>query len=509
MNINTISIVIIAKNAEAYLKRCLDSVSTFDDVIVYLNNSTDNTQTIAQTFKNVTIVDGYFDGFGPTKNRASSCAKNDWVFSLDSDEILTPELFSHLKSLVLNDNCIYQVKRLNHYNEQPVTCCGWGNDKVLRLYNRNNTEYLPKSVHESLAKKNLEIVELKGQLEHYPFNSIKGLIAKADSYSELFARDNYKQSSIFKVVSHSFAMFVKCYFFKKGYKSGYVGFLISYFNAFGTALKYLKLLDNTLSCSLVITTYNRPDALELSLLSALNQSIPPSEIIIADDGSGDETAQLIKKIQNDTEVKIIHAWQEDDGFRASKSRNNAIAKCSSDYVVIVDGDMVLHQHFIKDHLKCATSSTFLQGSRVLMDEGLTEQWLKEKSHHVPTTKKGLSNRLNGYYLPWLSQYICRKKSKKHKGIRSCNMSFFKADAVKINGFNEEFITWGREDSEFAERLFNIGVKRRNLKFRGIQYHLYHSKGAALPKNDLILDNTIKHQLKWCDKGISKHLTAND
>ncbi len=504
MNIKHISIVIIAKNAAEHLEACLDSVKDFAEVIVYLNNSTDNTKTIAQSYSNVTLVDGYFNGFGQTKNRASSYACNDWIFSLDSDEVLTSELLNSIKSLHLDEQCLYQVQRLNHYNQKPVTCCSWGNDKVLRLYHRQQTHYLAKKVHERLDKKNLQILELKGFLKHYPFKNIKGLIAKADSYSELFAREHHKASSVFTAISHSLVMFIKCYFFKKGFLNGATGFLISYFNAFGTALKYLKLMENKLSCSLIITTYNRPDALELSLSSVLHQSVLPDEIIIADDGSTDETAQLIKKIQKTSAVKIIHAWQEDDGFQLAKSRNNAIAKSHSKYLVMIDGDMILHRHFIKDHLDCAKSSTFLQGSRVLMDSTLTEHYLKHKICNIPSGLKGLKNPLNGYYFPWLSQIICHKKRIKHKGVRGCNMSFFKSDVVKVNGFNEEFVTWGREDSEFVERLFNSGVKRRNLKFRGIQYHLYHPEGEAETANNEILNNTINNKLTWCKQGLDTH-----
>jgi len=506
MSLKQISIVIIAKNAEAYLSACLDSVSDFDNVVVYLNNSTDSTEVIARSFNNVTVVEGYFDGFGNTKNRASSYANNDWVFSLDSDEILTEALLSTLKNLKLDDAYLYQVERLNHYNEQAVTCCGWGNDYVLRLYHRLKTEYFPKAVHESLDKKQLKIIELEGVLKHYPFNSIKGLMAKADSYSELFAKDNYKPSSIFKVISHSLAMFIKCYFFKKGYSSGYIGFLISYFNAFGTALKYLKLLDHKLTCSLIITTYNRPDALELSLLSALNQSELPLEIIVADDGSRVETEQLINNMNKTSPIPIIHSWQKDDGFRAAKSRNKAIAKSKGIYTVIIDGDMVLHAHFIEDHLKAAVPKTYLQGSRVLMNDEKTNKYIASKGIKAPALDEHVKNKINGFYLPWLSKAILSKKTKSHKGVRSCNMSFFKSDALKVNGFNEAFVTWGREDSEFVERLFNSGIKRRNLKFSGIQYHLYHPEGSARQENDAVFNQTINQRLAWCEQGIDQYLS---
>lgn len=502
-NIKHISIVIIAKNAERYLNECLDSVNDFTDVVMYLNKSTDTTQQIAESYENVTIIMGYFDGFGSTKNRASSFAKNDWVFSLDSDEVLSEDLLNTIKNLDLSTDNIYRIMRLNHYNNKAVRCCGWGNDRVVRLYNRSITEYLPKQVHESIDQKGLSVIQLNGLLNHYPFHNVKGLLAKADSYSELFAKNNYKQSSVFKAMSHSLVMFIKCYFLKKGFLNGTVGFLISYFNAFGTALKYLKLLDNKLTCTLIVTTYNRSDALEMTLFSVLNQQIKPNKIIIADDGSTDKTKQVIEKLQKTSPVPIIHSWQEDKGFRAARSRNLAIAKSSMNYIVIIDGDMILHPCFIKNHLDCARPKTFLQGSRVLLNDIVSKELVKNKNLSVSLSSKTAKNKLNGYYIPFISKIVSRKKRRHHKGIRSCNMSFFLSDFVSVNGFNEDFVTWGGEDSEFVERFYNAGIKRRNIKFGAIQYHLYHKRSNSNSGNDAILKNTMDQKLTWCENGFKK------
>jgi len=238
-----ISIVIIVKDAQDSIEKCLQSVTAFDEVIVYLNDCSDNTRVIASTFDNTTIIDGYFDGFGSTKNRASSFAHNDWVLTLDSDEVISNELLEELKLIKLSINNIYNFHRLNHYKNKALNCCGWDNDFVLRLYNKTTTEYLDKKVHESLNPKDLEIYTFKNSIYHYPFKSITQLIKKADYYSELFAQNSTKESSIFKVIIHSKFMFFKSYILKRGFLYGYEGFLISFFNAFGSALKYLKLMD--------------------------------------------------------------------------------------------------------------------------------------------------------------------------------------------------------------------------------------------------------------------------
>ena len=261
-----------------------------------------------------------------------------------------------------------------------------------------------------------------------------------------------------------------------------------------------------MTASLIITTYNWVEALELSLKSALTQTKLPDEIIIADDGSDKETEKLIKKISKLTDIKIIHSWQEDLGFRAARSRNLAISKSSCEYIICIDGDMILDKNFIENHMQCAKKGFYLQGSRVLLKQNLTQQII-DNMHFTkpPLFSKKIKNNINGIYSKFLSSLQCKINSQSHKGVRSCNFSFYKNELIKVNGFNEEFTKWGREDSEFVERLYNIGVRRNNLKFSGIQYHLYHKEGNSNNFNDSILENTIKNRLTWCDNGIDKHL----
>lgn len=502
-NFEAISVVIIARNAAQTIEQCLQSVSSFSNVVLYLNESTDNTQSIAEQFAKVDIVEGYFDGFGTTKNRAASFAQNEWVLTLDSDEVLSDALIDEIATLQLVDTKVFRFKRLNHYNNKPMRCCGWENDRVVRLYHRHKTAYNEKAVHESIETQALSIQDCQHLIYHYPYREIQELIKKADHYSELFAQNTYKPSSVFKAMSHSLAMFIKSYFFKKGCLNGFEGFLISYFNAFGTALKYLKLAQRKLSCSLIITTYNRPDALELVLLSVFKQSRLPDEIIIADDGSAIDTQLMLESISKKSPVSIIHSWQEDKGFRAARSRNLAIQKSSSEYLIMIDGDMLLHKDFIKDHLSCAQSHSFIQGSRVLLNQQTTDLMIKKRHYQVASLSNQAKNKLNGYRLPVLSSFICSKKRRTHKGIRTCNFAAFKHDIERVNGFNLDFTTWGREDSELVERLFNSGIKRRNLKFKGIQYHLYHPEGKSNSHNDALLQKAIDEHLTICHNGLAQ------
>ena len=258
--------------------------------------------------------------------------------------------------------------------------------------------------------------------------------------------------------------------------------------------------------SLIITTYNRPESLELVLRSIECQTITPEEVIIADDGSTPETKALVSRFQQDSELNIIYSWQEDKGFRAAKSRNKAIAKSNADYIVLIDGDMILHPRFIEDHISNAKSGYFVQGSRVLLTQNKTKRVLDQQKINFSSFSIGLQNRKNALYSSFLSTFLSRNKNFLG-GIKSCNMAFFKQDCIDVNGFNNDFKGWGREDSEFIVRLLNSGIRRKSLHFNAIQYHLWHNenKNTLLNRNDAILQHALFNHLRWCDNGIDRYL----
>lgn len=264
-----------------------------------------------------------------------------------------------------------------------------------------------------------------------------------------------------------------------------------------------------MTCSLVITTYNWPKALELVVRSALEQSEPPCEIIVADDGSTSETGDLIARYGASAAVPLVHVWQEDRGYRLSASRNRAVAAAHGEYVVIVDGDMLLHPDFIRDHRRLARKGSFIQGSRVLLMEGNTKERLTMKNIQVSPFESGIGNRKNAVRLPIVARLLAMP-IRSLKGIRGCNISFFRDDCIKVNGFNEDFIGWGREDSEFAVRMINSGILRRNVRFSAIAAHLWHRESTrnALPENDRLLEQAITENRKRCSNGIDKYLEQN-
>ena len=194
--------------------------------------------------------------------------------------------------------------------------------------------------------------------------------------------------------------------------------------------------------SLIITTYNWKEALELSLLSVFNQSQLPDEIIIADDGSDNATKEIIERLAKDSPVPLIHSWQQNKGFRLARSRNKAIAKSTGEYLILIDGDILLEQHFVADHIQAANAGFFVQGSRVLLNKKITQQTLQNKELRVCICAIGIENRKNCLRSNLLSR-LFSFSSKKLTGIKTCNFAFWKKDAQAVNGFNEEFLGWGR------------------------------------------------------------------
>ncbi|HAJ98741.1 MAG TPA: family 2 glycosyl transferase [Bacteroidales bacterium] len=268
--------------------------------------------------------------------------------------------------------------------------------------------------------------------------------------------------------------------------------------------------SNNVSISVIVTTYNRKDALELVLLSLREQSVMPTEVIVADDGSTSDTADLVAGLKKDFPVPLIHCWHEDNGFRLSHIRNRAISHAKGDYIIMVDGDVVLHRHFVRDHRQHIAPNRFIQGSRVLLSKELTDSCLLTKRIKFSPFSQGIANRLNAVssatISPWASAFYSRKQT--HRGVRGCNMSYWKSDLIKVNGFSEEFIGWGREDSEFVVRMLNSGVERYNLKFAGVVYHLWHKENksdALLQMNDQALALAIEENRKTCNHGLSKYL----
>ena len=235
----------LTKNSEATLAETLDSLKDFDEVVILDNGSTDSTLDRAKRYANVRVERMPFIGFGKLRNEASRFAKHDWILAIDSDEILSPPLLAELKILKLDPNCVYSIPRHNFYNGKQIRGCGWGNEKVVRLYHRKQARFGDADVHESLDAKNLKIVPLKSPLLHTPYRSTSDFLAKMQHYSTLFAKQNQgkKTSSFGKALGRGLFAFFRSYIIKGGWRDGKEGFTISVYNGNTAFYKYLKLAE--------------------------------------------------------------------------------------------------------------------------------------------------------------------------------------------------------------------------------------------------------------------------
>jgi glycosyltransferase involved in cell wall biosynthesis len=262
----------------------------------------------------------------------------------------------------------------------------------------------------------------------------------------------------------------------------------------------------TPSNTLIASTYNWPAALELLLLSVKEQSVLPNEVIIADDGSTNETKELIEQFKADFPIPLIHVWHEDKGHRKSMIMNKGIARSSYDYIIEVDGDIILHPDFIKDHLAMAEKNTFLYGSRVSIKKEVASQVLEKKQIRFNYFNPGLDKRNRTLRIPFLAD-LAKRSPEKSRKLRGCNVSFWREDFIAVNGYNEDFSGWGSEDSELIQRFLNNGVMGKRIKHRGIVFHIYHkeqdrSKSAL---HESIEHNTMVEKIIYTPNGVDKYL----
>jgi len=258
--------------------------------------------------------------------------------------------------------------------------------------------------------------------------------------------------------------------------------------------------------ALLISTYNWTEALSVVFDSILLQTKMPDEILIADDGSKEDTKELILNFSKKNTIPVKHFWQEDNGFRKSKILNQTIAASTSDYIIQVDGDCILHNKFVEDHINKSSKNTYLYGTRVNILPQYVSRVLTSKIVHFSFFSKEIKNKSRTLHLPVLSNLY-----KSHEGIsknfRGCNVSYWRSDVIAVNGYNEDFEGWGREDSDLVIRMSNLGVKAKRIRYAGIVYHIYHKVNSQhnLQFNDSIQERTIREKIIRCEKGIGQYL----
>ncbi|MGY4383521.1 glycosyltransferase involved in cell wall biosynthesis [Pedobacter sp. UYP24] len=260
-------------------------------------------------------------------------------------------------------------------------------------------------------------------------------------------------------------------------------------------------MQNQPSVALLISTYNWPQALELVLASLTQQTKMPDEIIIADDGSSEDTKKIILSFQQKLSVPITHVWHEDNGFRKSLILNKAVKEIQSDYIIEIDGDIILHPKFIEDHIKEARKGYFVQGSRAMIEEKKANEILKSKQINLSFFSTGLYSRFNAIRIPLLTKIFLLDPSNPYH-IKGCNLAFWRKDYIAINGYYNTFEGWGGEDYEFGARLLHSGVKRKRLKMAALCFHIFHkiNSRANTGPNDIIYRKTISEKSTYASVG---------
>ncbi len=239
------------------------------------------------------------------------------------------------------------------------------------------------------------------------------------------------------------------------------------------------------------------------------QTILPDEIVIADDGSTQDTKDLIEKLRKETTIPIKHVWHEDEGIQ--KNYDSQQSNRSSHYRLYLASrvaTLVLSPHFVSDHLELAEKNYFVCGSRVKLSPETTEKLMASKNFKLNIWNMPASFMLNSLRSKFLRHYMALRYAKKIDHLRGCNMAFWKEDLIKVNGYNEDLLQWGHEDGELAFRLHFAGVKKKALKMGGAVYHLYHKEASKGNEQRHLteLEKVKKEHLSWCENGIDKYLS---
>jgi len=259
--------------------------------------------------------------------------------------------------------------------------------------------------------------------------------------------------------------------------------------------------------ALVITTYERPDALAAVLASVSRLTLAPTEIVIADDGSGSSTREVVDAFIARASAPVRLVSQPHSGFRVSRLRNLAIAATDMDYLVFIDGDMLLHPDFIADHAHFCRRGFYTQGVRAQADSLQTGRLLADPALQPGFWSPGFGGLRRAYLLhspPMAS--LMRRLANVFIATKSCNLGIWRDDLVRVNGFNEAIEGWGAEDKELVARLENSGVRRQTLLFGGIASHLHHAPASrtALPRNLALLEDARRERRVRCERGLDAH-----
>ncbi len=267
----------------------------------------------------------------------------------------------------------------------------------------------------------------------------------------------------------------------------------------------------------IVLTYNRPDTLLQVLRGLVSQCGAQHEVIIADDGSSQASLDVLQKALPLFQCPVIHVWHPDTGFTASRARNLAASASAADYFVFLDGDCIPNPRFVEAHLDLSEPGFFVNGSRVLLSERLTQKILTNevdinKAHWGDWLRwrwSGDANKLI-HLLQWPGMPFRMEKNFRWKKIRSCNFGVWRDDFFRVNGFDESFQGWGHEDADFVLRLHNAGVYRKNGFCATEVYHLWHRENSRSHEltNRQVVEQRSRTEIVRAAQGVGDALAAD-
>lgn len=266
---------------------------------------------------------------------------------------------------------------------------------------------------------------------------------------------------------------------------------------------------------LIVATYNSPHALTLTLTSVARQTVLPDSICIADDGSGPETKAAIDAFAAaHPELRFRHVWHEDKGFEKAAILNRAIATSDADFLIFIDGDVLIHPSFLARHLALAARGRFSTGSLIRLDDAATKAVTAEMVEDGTVFDRGWlrANRAIDRLGTWLKtmpfpvpvQACLDRATPVQRALCGANASLFREDALKVNGFDET-IKYGGGDKEFGVRLENAGVRGRHLRYTAPLVHLDHPRGykdpALIRQHKARIREVRRRRTAWSEAGI--------
>jgi glycosyltransferase involved in cell wall biosynthesis len=261
----------------------------------------------------------------------------------------------------------------------------------------------------------------------------------------------------------------------------------------------------SLSVSLIVSTFNQPQALAKVLAALPGQTLPPEEILISDDGSDEPTRELIQNFAKNSRVPVKHIWQPHDGFRKTIILNKTVLATTGKYLIFTDGDCVPHLKFVSDHAQLAETGCWVQGRRCFVREEFVPEFELGKT---PVWSWMLNGRISGASkgVRWPIPLI--RRDTRQRGIIGCNMGFWREDVLAVNGFDEDYVGWGTgEDSDLGTRLYHLGRRRKFVYGRAITFHLNHSRAPRGHHAESLarLAQTIATRRIACRNGLNRHV----